>query len=94
MAKHYGVPVVLHSDHCAKNLLSWFDGMLEANEEYSKANGEPLFSSHMLDLSEVFDDENIATCGNYFKRMAAVAEDGDWYHWWRGGWGGQQWSQG
>merc|ERR1719429_807401 len=65
MAKHYGVPVVLHSDHCAKKLLPWFDGMLEANEE-------PLFSSHMLDLSEEFDEENIATCVKYFKRMAAV----------------------
>merc|ERR1711970_1212359 len=72
MAKHYGVPVVLHSDHCAKKLLPWFDGMLEANEEYFKANGEPLFSSHMLDLSEEFDEENIKTCAKYFKRMAAV----------------------
>jgi len=72
MAKHYGVPVILHSDHCAKKLLPWFDGMLEANEEYFKANGEPLFSSHMLDLSEEFDEENIATCVKYFKRMAAV----------------------
>merc|ERR1739844_882564 len=72
MAKHYGVPVVLHSDHCAKKLLPWFDGMLEADEEYFKANGEPLFSSHMLDLSEEFDEENIATCAKYFKRMSAV----------------------
>jgi len=72
MAKHYGVPVVLHSDHCAKKLLPWFDGMLEADEEYFKANGEPLFSSHMLDLSEEFDEENIGTCAKYFKRMAAV----------------------
>jgi len=72
MAKHYGVPVVLHSDHCAKKLLPWFDGMLEADEEYFKANGEPLFSSHMLDLSEEFDEENISTCVKYFKRMAAV----------------------
>jgi len=72
MAKHYNVPVVLHSDHCAKKLLPWFDGMLEANEEYFKANGEPLFSSHMLDLSEEFDAENISTCVKYFKRMSAV----------------------
>jgi len=72
MAKHYNVPVVLHSDHCAKKLLPWFDGMLEADEEYYKANGEPLFSSHMLDLSEEFDEENIATCAKYFKRMTAV----------------------
>jgi fructose-bisphosphate aldolase class II len=72
MAKHYNVPVVLHSDHCAKKLLPWFDGMLEADEEYFKANGEPLFSSHMLDLSEEFDEENIATCAKYFKRMTAI----------------------
>jgi len=72
MAKHYGVPVVLHTDHCYKKLLPWFDGLLEADEEYFKANGEPLFSSHMLDLSEEFDEENIATCANYLKRMAAV----------------------
>lgn len=72
MAKHYNIPVVLHSDHCAKKLLPWFDGMLEADEEYFKANGEPLFSSHMLDLSEEFDEENIATCVKYFKRMTAI----------------------
>nr|ALS04561.1 fructose-bisphosphate aldolase [Pseudodiaptomus poplesia] len=72
MAKHYNVPVILHSDHCAKKLLPWFDGMLEADEEYFKANGEPLFSSHMLDLSEEFDKENIDTCVKYFKRMAPM----------------------
>lgn len=72
MAKHYNVPVVLHSDHCAKKLLPWFDGMLEADEEYFKANGEPLFSSHMLDLSEEFDEENISTCVKYFKRMTKI----------------------
>jgi len=72
MAKHYNVPVVLHSDHCAKKLLPWFEGMLEANEEYFKANGEPLFSSHMLDLSEEYDEENIATCVKYFKRMSKI----------------------
>ena len=67
MAKHYGVPVVLHSDHCDKKLLPWFDGMLEDNEGYFKANGEPLFSSHMLDLSEEFDEENLATHAKYFR---------------------------
>merc|ERR1739848_945391 len=72
MAKHYGIPVVIHSDHCAKKLLDWFDGMLEANEAYFKEHGEPLFSSHMLDLSEEFDEENIATCVKYFKRMAPM----------------------
>jgi len=72
VAKAYGVPVVLHSDHCAKKLLPWFDGMLAADEEYHKKNGEPLFSSHMLDLSEEPLDENIATCVKYMQRMAKI----------------------
>jgi fructose-bisphosphate aldolase class II len=66
----YGIPVLVHSDHCAKKLLPWFDGMLEADEAFFKAHGEPLFSSHMLDLSEEPDEENIAICAKYFKRMA------------------------
>lgn len=74
IAPAYGIPVVLHTDHCAKKLLPWFDGMLAADEAYFKANGEPLFSSHMLDLSEESDDENIATCAKYFKRMAAMGQ--------------------
>jgi fructose-bisphosphate aldolase, class II len=69
VAKYYGVPVVLHSDHCAKDLLPWFDGMLAADEEFYKKYGEPLFGSHMLDLSEEPDEENIAICVEYFKRM-------------------------
>ncbi|KAI9323881.1 fructose-bisphosphate aldolase, class II [Dichotomocladium elegans] len=72
VAKSYGIPVVVHSDHCAKKLLPWFDGMLAADEEYFKANGEPLFSSHMLDLSEEPKEENIETCLKYLKRMAAI----------------------
>lgn len=72
VAKYYGVPVVLHSDHCAKKLLPWFDGMLKANEDFFKKYGEPLFSSHMLDLSEEPDEENIAICVEYFKRMAPM----------------------
>ncbi|GME76702.1 unnamed protein product [[Candida] boidinii] len=72
IAPTYGIPVVLHTDHCAKKLLPWFDGMLEADEAYFKAHGEPLFSSHMLDLSEENDDENIATCAKYFTRMAKM----------------------
>ncbi|CAB4069516.1 FBA [Lepeophtheirus salmonis] len=72
MAKHYGVPVVLHSDHCAKKLLPWFDGMLEADEEYFKQNGEPLFSSHMLDLSEEFDEENISTSESLYTKPEQV----------------------
>ncbi|CCC71602.1 hypothetical protein NCAS_0H02920 [Naumovozyma castellii] len=74
IASAYGIPVVLHSDHCAKKLLPWFDGMLEADEAYFKQTGEPLFSSHMLDLSEESDEENIGTCVKYFKRMAAMGQ--------------------
>ncbi|KAH9848293.1 fructose-bisphosphate aldolase [Lenzites betulinus] len=72
VAKAYGVPVVLHSDHCAKKLLPWFDGMLQADEAYFAQHQEPLFSSHMLDLSEESKEENIATCVTYFKRMAPL----------------------
>ena len=72
IAPAYGIPVVLHTDHCAKKLLPWFDGMLKADEEFFAANGTPLFSSHMLDLSEETDDENIATCVKYFTRMAKM----------------------
>uniref|UniRef100_A0A7S1H0L9 fructose-bisphosphate aldolase n=2 Tax=Thalassionema nitzschioides TaxID=33649 RepID=A0A7S1H0L9_9STRA len=72
MAPYYGVPVVLHSDHCAKKLLPWFDAMLEADEAYFAQYGEPLFSSHMLDLSEEPDEENIAICEKYFKIMAPM----------------------
>jgi len=69
VAKYYGIPVVLHTDHCAKNLLPWFDGMLAANKEYYDKFGEPLFSSHMLDLSEEPDEENIEICAKYLKQM-------------------------
>mmetsp|Transcript_41783 Transcript_41783/g.98971 ORF Transcript_41783/g.98971 Transcript_41783/m.98971 type:complete len:402 (-) Transcript_41783:168-1373(-) len=72
VAEAYGVPVVLHSDHCAKKLLPWFDGMLAADEEYFKKHGEPLFSSHMLDLSEEPLNENIEICVKYLKRMAKI----------------------
>ncbi|KAI9460417.1 hypothetical protein HD554DRAFT_2133788 [Boletus coccyginus] len=72
VAKEYGVPVVLHSDHCAHKLLPWFDGMLAANEEYYKAHQESLFSSHMLDLSEEPKEENIKTCVEYFKKLAPL----------------------
>merc|ERR1712000_342399 len=68
----YGVPVLVHSDHCAKKLLPWFDGMLEADEEYHKAYGEALFSSHMLDLSEEPHDENVGICAEYFTRMTKM----------------------
>mmetsp|Transcript_30240 Transcript_30240/g.35172 ORF Transcript_30240/g.35172 Transcript_30240/m.35172 type:complete len:334 (+) Transcript_30240:549-1550(+) len=72
VAKYYGIPVVLHSDHCAKKLLPWFDGMLAADKEFYDKFGEPLFSSHMLDLSEEPDEENIAICVKYFKQMSAM----------------------
>jgi len=72
VAPMYGVPVVIHSDHCAKKLLPWFDGMLAADKEYFAKTGEPLFSSHMLDLSEETDPENIETCVKYFKEMAPM----------------------
>ncbi|KAF8343085.1 fructose-bisphosphate aldolase [Cantharellus anzutake] len=72
VAPAYGVPVVLHSDHCAKKLLPWFDGMLEADEAYFKEHGVPLFSSHMLDLSEEPKEENIGICKKYFTRMAKM----------------------
>jgi fructose-bisphosphate aldolase class II len=72
MAEQYGVPVVLHTDHCAKKLLPWMDGMLAASERYYKMHGEPLFSSHMLDLSEEPLEENIDICVEYMERMAKM----------------------
>lgn len=74
IAPAYGIPVVLHTDHCAKKLLPWFDGMLKADEEFFAKTGEPLFSSHMLDLSEESDEENIATCVHYFQRMHKIGQ--------------------
>jgi fructose-bisphosphate aldolase, class II len=68
----YSRPVILHSDHCAEKLLPWFDGMLEADEAYYKTHQEPLFSSHMLDLSEESKEKNIEICVKYFKRMAPI----------------------
>ena len=70
VAELYGVPVILHTDHCMRSWLPWFDGLLDANEAYFKQHGEPLFSSHMLDLSEEPLEENIATCVEYLTRMA------------------------
>jgi len=72
VAPYYGVPVVIHSDHCAKKLLPWFDQMLEADASYFAKFGEPLFSSHMLDLSEEPDEENISICKSYFEKMAPL----------------------
>mmetsp|Transcript_1193 Transcript_1193/g.3587 ORF Transcript_1193/g.3587 Transcript_1193/m.3587 type:complete len:395 (-) Transcript_1193:78-1262(-) len=70
LAELYGVPVILHTDHCMRDWLPWFDGLLEENEKYFATHGEPLFSSHMLDLSEDPLEENIATCVEYLTRMA------------------------
>lgn len=72
MAESYGVPVVLHTDHCAHSLLGWFDGMLEADEKHFKEHGVPLFSSHMLDLSEEPMAENLKICTEYLKRMSKM----------------------
>jgi fructose-bisphosphate aldolase class II len=69
VAKHYGVPVILHTDHAAKKWLPWISGLIDAGEEYYKENKRPLFSSHMLDLSEEPIEENIETSVKFFKRM-------------------------
>ncbi len=72
VAEAYGVPVVLHTDHAAKKLLPWIDGLIEAGEKHFEETGKPLFSSHMLDLSEEPLDENLATCKAYFERMNKI----------------------
>lgn len=72
VAEHYGIPVVLHTDHAAKNLLPWIDGLLAAGEEWFAQTGKPLFSSHMLDLSEESLEENIETCVKYLERMSKM----------------------
>merc|ERR1719331_81417 len=72
VAKLYGVPVILHTDHCQKAWLPWIDGLLEASEEYYKLHGEPLFSSHMLDISEEPLEENIAICREYMEKFAKL----------------------
>ncbi|AOV95917.1 class II fructose-bisphosphate aldolase [Edwardsiella hoshinae] len=72
MAEHYGVPVILHTDHCAKKLLPWLDGLLDAGEKHFAATGKPLFSSHMIDLSEESLEENIEICSQYLARMAKI----------------------
>ncbi|KAF1811053.1 fructose-bisphosphate aldolase [Eremomyces bilateralis CBS 781.70] len=74
VAPTYGVPVVLHTDHCAKKLLPWLDGLLDADEEYFKQHGEPLYSSHMIDLSEEEVEWNIETTAKYLKRVAPMKQ--------------------
>ena len=72
LAKAYGVPVILHTDHAAKKLLPWIDGMLDAGEKHYEQTGSPLFSSHMIDLSEEPIEENIDICKRYLERMAKI----------------------
>lgn len=72
MAKAYGVPVILHTDHAAKKLLPWIDGLLDAGEKFYEQTGQPLYSSHMLDLSEEPIEENVEISAKYFKRMNAI----------------------
>jgi len=72
MAEAYGVPVVLHTDHAAKKLLPWIDGLLEAGEEFYKQTGKPLYSSHMLDLSEESIEENLDISCEYLERMKKI----------------------
>ncbi|MGR9116937.1 MAG: class II fructose-bisphosphate aldolase [Gammaproteobacteria bacterium] len=72
VAEHYGVPVILHTDHAAKKLLPWIDGLLDAGEKHFAETGKPLFSSHMLDLSEESLEENIEICAKYLERMSKM----------------------
>ena len=72
MAEAYGVPVILHTDHCAKKLLPWIDGLLDASEQHFAETGKSLFSSHMIDLSEEPLEENIEICKKYLERMSKM----------------------
>lgn len=72
LAEAYGATVILHTDHCAKKLLPWIDGLLEAGEEHFRQTGKPLYSSHMIDLSEEPIEENIELCKHYLARMSKI----------------------
>ena len=72
LAKAYGVPVILHTDHAARKLLPWIDELVKFSREYKKAHGVPLFSSHMLDLSEESLEENLSTCEKYLKELSEL----------------------
>jgi fructose-bisphosphate aldolase class II len=72
IAAAYGIPVVLHTDHAGRKLLPWIDALLDASEEHFNAFGKPLFSSHMIDLSEEPIEANIGTCKEYLKRMSKI----------------------
>ncbi|WP_086476138.1 MULTISPECIES: class II fructose-bisphosphate aldolase [Arenibacter] len=72
LAEAYGATVILHTDHCAKKLLPWIDGLLDASEQHFKETGKPLYSSHMIDLSEEPLEENIEICKQYLARMSKM----------------------
>jgi len=72
LAELYGATVILHTDHCAKNLLPWIDGLMDANEKFYKETGKTLYSSHMIDLSEEPLTENIELCKKYLERMSKI----------------------
>jgi fructose-bisphosphate aldolase, class II len=72
VAELYGATVILHTDHCAKKLLPWIDGLLDASEKHFAATGKPLYSSHMIDLSEEPLEENIEICKRYLERMSKM----------------------
>jgi len=72
LAEAYGIPVILHTDHAAKGWLPWIDALLDESEKWFKATGKPLFSSHMLDLSEETLEENISICEKYLERMSKI----------------------
>jgi fructose-bisphosphate aldolase class II len=72
MAERYGATVILHTDHCAKKLLPWIDGLLDASEDFYKVHGKSLYSSHMIDLSEESIEENIEICKRYLDRMSKM----------------------
>ena len=72
LADAYGATVILHTDHCAKKLLPWIDGLLDASEDFYAQHGKSLFSSHMIDLSEEPIEENIAICKEYLARMSKM----------------------
>lgn len=72
MAELYGATVILHTDHCAKKLLPWIDGLMDANEKFYAETGKSLYSSHMIDLSEEPLEENIEICKNYLERMSKI----------------------
>jgi fructose-bisphosphate aldolase class II len=72
LAEQYGIPVILHTDHAARKLLPWIDALLDAGEKHFNQFGKPLFSSHMLDLSEESLEENIETCFRYMQRMSRI----------------------